>query len=104
MKTKPEIIKALSAPYYGTKSNLIITEPEDEEGHFNRRIDIETEDGRKFHIEWWTNVAYLHYFGMIIPFTDIYLSSTWPNRSLLNIQGSYKTKETAFIIPIREYS
>jgi len=103
MTTKEDIIKYLKGDYFGTKGNLIITEPKDEAGKFNRMIYIETETGNKFHIEWWKNIGYLHYHGMVIPFTSIYLSSSWPNNKLLNIQGNYKNKETAFIVPIREY-
>ena len=53
-------------------------------------------------IEWWVNVSYLKCGEMIIPFTMIDWSGTWPHHFKNNLQFTYLGNICA-IIPVEEY-
>ena len=106
MKTIEEIIKVLNSEYYGVQSKLKVKYDEDlpnGEVGLNRKIEVISENGEKFYIMWWKNISYLHYVNAIIPFTDIKISSSFPNNSKLNLVLNYNNKESSFILKIREY-
>jgi hypothetical protein len=59
---------------------------------------------KKFEIEWWVNISYLHTdCGCKIPFHTVTLSGTWPNRAKLNLQFYYN-KEAGCILPVEHYT
>ena len=59
----------------------IEVEPFKEDGvHFERRRKL-TVDGRRYEIEWWKNISYIHYDGLTIPFDRVKQSNTWSHRS-----------------------
>jgi len=106
MKTIEQLISTLNSSYYDTKSELEVKYIEDlpnDEAGLNRRIDVIAENGEEFYIMWWCNISYLHYGKAIIPFTDIKISSSFPNNSKLNLVTNYNNSDSTFILPIRSW-
>ena len=59
--------------------------------------------GATYNIEWWSNISYLLLPNdMVIPFSSVEVSGTWPNEYKNNLQF-YHNGEICAILPIEHY-
>ena len=69
---------------------------------FDRTIKFSVR-GKDYEIEWYKNISYLYIGEVKIPFYNVSVSGTWPNRFKNNLQFVYAGGETICIMPIEEY-
>jgi hypothetical protein len=79
MMTIEELDKVLSHP------NIQVEAVPDTPGEFQRNRWF-TLNGKRYCIEWWCNISYLHVGSMIVPFQRVKQAGTWPIMSKLNLQ------------------
>lgn len=69
---------------------------------FSRTIQFKANE-ITYKIEWWSNISYLQTnSGLVVPFENVEVSGTWPNRYKTNLQF-YNKGVTVAILPLEKY-
>ena len=71
-------------------------------GKLNRSFKFIAFD-KTYLIEWWKNLCYLYIDDVQIPFEQVKITGTWPNRYKNNLQFYYNG-EVCAILPIEKYN
>ena len=102
--TKECLIKKLTTPYYGIDSNLQLKWVDKDIYGFSRNLEVTTEKGLTFIIEWYHNLLTIYLpNGVSIWADNIFLSNSMPNHSMLDIRTTYKGVNSGFCIKIRDF-
>lgn len=60
-------------------------------------------DGQTYTIEWWQNISYLRFGGLLVIFDSVKQTGTWPNSAKMNLQFYDDRGELCAVLPIEYY-
>lgn len=103
--TQEDLIKKLSTPYFGTSGELGLEWIKPDENGFSRNLKVTTSYGYSFEILWYKNLLTICLDNNIkIWADDIFLSSTMPHHTKLDIRTTFNGVDSGFCIPAIYYN